>query len=26
MKKQLSVKPLLFPMPTPLIAAAHEGE
>jgi flavin reductase (DIM6/NTAB) family NADH-FMN oxidoreductase RutF len=26
MKKRLSVKPLLFPMPTPLIAAAHEGE
>jgi flavin reductase (DIM6/NTAB) family NADH-FMN oxidoreductase RutF len=26
MKKQLSVKPLLFPMPTPLIAAAHDGE
>lgn len=26
MKKRLSVKPWLFPMPTPLIAAAHEGE
>ena len=26
MKKQLSAKPLLFPMPTPLIAAEHEGE
>lgn len=26
MKKQLSVKPLLFPMPTPLVAAAHGGE
>jgi flavin reductase (DIM6/NTAB) family NADH-FMN oxidoreductase RutF len=26
MKKQLSVKPLLFPMPTPLIAAEHEGK
>jgi flavin reductase (DIM6/NTAB) family NADH-FMN oxidoreductase RutF len=26
MKKRLSVKPLLFPMPTPLIASAHAGE
>ncbi len=26
MKRQLSVKPLLFPMPTPLIAAAHGDE
>jgi flavin reductase (DIM6/NTAB) family NADH-FMN oxidoreductase RutF len=26
MKKQLSVKPLLFPMPTPIVAAAHGGE
>ena len=26
MKKQLSVRPLLFPMPTPLIAASHGGE
>ena len=26
MKKQLSVKPLLFPMPATLVAAAHEGE
>lgn len=26
MKKRLSAKPLLFPMPTPLVAAAHEGE
>jgi flavin reductase (DIM6/NTAB) family NADH-FMN oxidoreductase RutF len=26
MKKRLSAKPLLYPMPTPLIAAAHEGE
>lgn len=26
MKKQLSVKPLLFPMPTPLVATAHDGE
>jgi flavin reductase (DIM6/NTAB) family NADH-FMN oxidoreductase RutF len=26
MKKQLSVKPLLFPMPATLIAAAHDGE
>jgi flavin reductase (DIM6/NTAB) family NADH-FMN oxidoreductase RutF len=26
MKQQLSVKPLLYPMPTPLIAAAHGGE
>jgi len=26
MKKQLSVKPLLYPMPTPLVAAEHEGE
>jgi len=26
MKKQLSVKPLLFPMPTPLVAAEFEGE
>jgi flavin reductase (DIM6/NTAB) family NADH-FMN oxidoreductase RutF len=25
-KKQLSVKPLLFPMPTPIVAAAHDGE
>ncbi|MDO8962895.1 MAG: flavin reductase family protein [Coriobacteriia bacterium] len=25
MKKQLSAKPLLYPMPTPLVAAAHEG-
>lgn len=25
MKKRLSAKPLLFPMPTPLVAAAHEG-
>jgi flavin reductase (DIM6/NTAB) family NADH-FMN oxidoreductase RutF len=25
-KERLSVKPLLFPMPTPLIAAAHDGE
>lgn len=26
MKQRLSVKPLLFPMPTPLVAAAHDGE
>ena len=26
MKKRLSAKPLLFPMPTPLIAAEHDGE
>jgi flavin reductase (DIM6/NTAB) family NADH-FMN oxidoreductase RutF len=26
LKRQLSVKPLLFPMPVPLVAAAHEGE
>ena len=26
MKKQLSAKPLLFPMPTPLVAAEHGGE
>ncbi len=26
MKKQLSVKPLLFPMPATLVAAAHDGE
>ena len=26
MKQRLSVKPLLYPMPTPLIAAAYEGE
>lgn len=26
MKKQLSVKPWLYPMPTPLVAAQHEGE
>jgi flavin reductase (DIM6/NTAB) family NADH-FMN oxidoreductase RutF len=26
MKKRLSAKPLLFPMPTPLVAAAHDGE
>jgi flavin reductase (DIM6/NTAB) family NADH-FMN oxidoreductase RutF len=26
MKKRLSAKPLLYPMPTPLIAAAHGGE
>lgn len=25
MKKRLSAKPLLYPMPTPLIAAEHEG-
>lgn len=26
MKKRLSAKPLLFPMPTPLVASAFEGE
>lgn len=26
MRKRLSAKPLLFPMPTPLVAAEHEGE
>ncbi|HEY5275376.1 MAG TPA: flavin reductase family protein [Coriobacteriia bacterium] len=26
MKKQLSAKPLLFPMPATLVAAAHDGE
>jgi len=26
MKTRLSAKPLLFPMPTPLVAAAHGGE
>jgi flavin reductase (DIM6/NTAB) family NADH-FMN oxidoreductase RutF len=26
MKKQLSVKPLLFPMPATLVAAEHDGE
>lgn len=26
MKRRLSVKPLLFPMPTPIVAAAHDGE
>lgn len=26
MKKQLGAKPWLYPMPTPLVAAAHEGE